>query len=1305
MRESLKFILICTVFFRQSEAYFLEVRENATNAINFNNTIDVETTNGALPGYSLIASMEQNVISLLAGAPKFSGLYNIGSTGDGAVIKCSATIQPFSSATNAGNTKWMTDHSCSVVLNTNAVPTGDNQNKSADAIGLTMIPLGGNKTAVCSPGRRKICGRSLRLSPGACYTGTLGAAMTMKTGWGEIPCFKNYLDLVYVVDSSNSISDANFTIMKQIIVNASEAFKASIGDTTQVAVLQYGNLDSAFFDHTDSKYYKSPTKLGDCNDIDCFNQAIEANMIHLKAANTFTSYAIKRAVEFDFAQSKNKDKAKKILVLITDGQANFRSQLIKSYDLTQLHNITVYAIGVALKSDAELRISANGGGSKERVLDAHNYSELSKALRNLTETIAQTSGEGQAIGGITLENAVLGVSANYNPKGGELFFSGVGSYDGSGAIIKYDSISSITGDVTSHKQVPGLFPKFPKDSYLGYSIASGYFEGNGTLYVATGAPRHALLGLVLVYEPQTGNSASNPRIIKPNNCSSCSTNYKQLGSYFGATLLSADINGDGKDDLLVGAPLYIGDNYDEGRVFVYLSQASNSIQAWASPGFVPKVFSGMKDVGGRFGSAISSAGDLNDDGFNDVIISAPLADNGAGVVYVYHGSNNLNTVYSQRIQSSSLQFSHLSNFGLSTSSGADLDGNKYPDVVVGAPNSNLAIIFRSRPVARFSAQITLNPPRRDIFECLQLPSGKCFNVTSCLTVYGKSVEDFLDVNVMILLDKSKKRLNLGGFTNTTREVKLSRNVTSCWSYDVYVTKNMIDFVSPLSAEVQYSLTSAHSNTPMSSMVDPAATNKVSTTAIFNTGCTSDLFCSYDLMLNSSITLPKTTNQELNSKLGNSVIIIDKDTATKPIILHVTISNVGENAYGVKFDVTYSSSLIWNGIKEANILNHRNSSCFDEVNIQDQTLGQLKIKSLTYKYNEELGSIMPAGDSCSFEIHLLPTNLKTSGVIQDVYTGLHVYTMYAPNGNDSNPSNNVANYTRTIRYVSDVSVTRRESTQFVTREFTFPTTNETVHSVYEIGRNVSTIAVAYEISSEGYSVVPSSSFFLRYPTNISEHNLLYLYKVSCIGSQGPVMCNCSTQNVNRYQLSTSPNITDKSGPSIMLLPNPTQLPLSVYNCSTSIIDPPSYCEELHCSVNNLVQGSKVNFVASFRFWSHSVKLVDYPTVTFVTGFSYTTNQSALIINKNGSMITEYSAETEIAVKKYVPPVVIEELNLLLIVIISAAVTLLLVIVGLGVLYKKGFFESEYNKLMKEEKHWQEVNATQDRTDVEVYDEDL
>ena len=52
----------------------------------------------------------------------------------------------------------------------------------------------------------------------------------------------------------------------------------------------------------------------------------------------------------------------------------------------------------------------------------------------------------------------------------------------------------------------------------------------------------------------------------------------QLGSYFGAALAVLDVNGDGFDDVAIGAPLYTqpghGENYETGRVYV-VYQTSN----------------------------------------------------------------------------------------------------------------------------------------------------------------------------------------------------------------------------------------------------------------------------------------------------------------------------------------------------------------------------------------------------------------------------------------------------------------------------------------------------------------------------------------------------------------------------------------------------------------------------------------------------------------------------------------------------------------------------------------------------------
>lgn len=100
---------------------------------------------------------------------------------------------------------------------------------------------------------------------------------------------------------------------------------------------------------------------------------------------------------------------------------------------------------------------------------------------------------------------------------------------------------------------------------------------------------------------------------------------------------------------------------------------------------------------GRFGLSLASLGDINLDGYGDFAVGAPYdGPNGNGAVYVYHGSKNgplpkhSQVIYAEDVVGTE----HLSTFGFSLSGGIDLDGNQYPDMVVGAYDSNRAIVFK-----------------------------------------------------------------------------------------------------------------------------------------------------------------------------------------------------------------------------------------------------------------------------------------------------------------------------------------------------------------------------------------------------------------------------------------------------------------------------------------------------------------------------------------------------------------------------------------------------------------------------------
>ncbi|WP_332470259.1 FG-GAP repeat protein [Leptospira abararensis] len=159
-------------------------------------------------------------------------------------------------------------------------------------------------------------------------------------------------------------------------------------------------------------------------------------------------------------------------------------------------------------------------------------------------------------------------------------------------------------------------------------------------------------------------------------------------TYFGSKISSGDYNGDGYADVLVGAQAY---GLFPGRVYLFLSRGQSGItsQNLNSGGVADAIFSGVAGSG-RLGSFIVSA-DANNDGYDDAIFTSPW-NRGA---YIFH-SLGANGFTSQNTTSANFTYiSAVSdNFGSHTVAG-DVNGDGYQDLVIGAPyySSRLGRIY------------------------------------------------------------------------------------------------------------------------------------------------------------------------------------------------------------------------------------------------------------------------------------------------------------------------------------------------------------------------------------------------------------------------------------------------------------------------------------------------------------------------------------------------------------------------------------------------------------------------------------
>ena len=323
-----------------------------------------------------------------------------------------------------------------------------------------------------------------------------------------------------------------------------------------------------------------------------------------------------------------------------------------------------------------------------------------------------------------------GTAATFSPDSHYLVFGAPGTYNWKGLLF-VTNIDSSDPDQLVYKtldpadRLTGPAGDLTLNSYLGFSIDSGKgLMRSEELSFVAGAPRANHKGAVVILRKDSA-SRLIPEVVLSG---------ERLTSGFGYSLAVTDLNNDGWADLIVGAP-YFFERQEElgGAVYVYMNQGGH----WAD--ISPLRICGSPDS--MFGISLAVLGDLNQDGFPDIAVGAPF--DGDGKVFIYHGSSlGLVVKPSQVLEGEAVG---IKSFGYSLSGGLDVDGNHYPDLLVGSL-ADTAALFRARPVLHVSQEIFIDPRAIDLEQpncadgrlvCVDIKI--CFSYVAVPSSYSPSV--------------------------------------------------------------------------------------------------------------------------------------------------------------------------------------------------------------------------------------------------------------------------------------------------------------------------------------------------------------------------------------------------------------------------------------------------------------------------------------------------------------------------------------------------------------------------------------
>ncbi|XP_072529869.1 integrin alpha-11 [Salminus brasiliensis] len=747
-----------------------------------------------------------------------------------------------------------------------------------------------NSFVACGPLWSYECGSSL-YSTGICSRVDSNFNFTRSIAPAFQRC-ETYMDIVIVLDGSNSIYP--WFEVQHFLINILQKFSIGPGQI-QVGVVQYG-------ERVVHEFY--------LDDFHTVNEVVTAaqNIIQRGGEETRTALGINVARSQAFKRGGRPD-ARKVMIVITDGESHDSPDLQKAVEESERDNITLYGIAVlgyynrrGINPEAFLReIKLIATDPEEHFFNVTDESALKDIVDALGERIFSLEGTNQNGTAFGLQMSQAGFSSHIVEDG--VLVGAVGAYDWNGAVLKETRNGKVIPPKSSYLKE---FPDELKNhgAYLGYIVSSVVSAYYGQLYVA-GAPRFNHTGKVIIF---TLTNSGNLTILH-------SLMGEQIGSYYGSELAPLDQDEDGVTDLLlVAAPMFFSRGWERGRVYIYrLSQQG----LFELEGFLE---ASVEALNSRFGSAMSSLPDLNGDGYRELVVGAPLENDHRGAIYLFYSQNNgIHPKYKQRISAVDIS-PGLQYFGRSVHGVMDINGDSLIDLSVGALGA--AVLLWSRSVVRLHINVDFEPSKINVFNKDCMRGGKevtCMAAKVCVTVAARTaVAGTQGVALRLNWGFDERRYSPRAVLDAAEgqsfsDISVLPETQYCENVYFHVFETA-DYTRPIVFNVEVGLQDPNHGP----VLDDGWPTSLRSELPFWNGCDEDDKCVPNLILQSNTDLldcrkfcawqeravwPLCVQQGACMNVERVV-----EASRKRVLVEVRLENRGENAYNTRLHISHSENL-------------------------------------------------------------------------------------------------------------------------------------------------------------------------------------------------------------------------------------------------------------------------------------------------------------------------------------------------------------------------------------------------------------